>query len=302
MNKHEEYSRQVQLLLRIMPLIYRIDDFAVHGGTAINLFHRNMPRYSVDIDITFIPLAGRDESLEIINQHLAELKTRIERTIPSIRVTHKQDVWKLICMHEGVTVKIEVNGTKRGLLGKTETKTLCQAAVDEFQLTTRCRTVSFTQLFGGKISAALSRQHPRDLFDCKYLMEDTPFEKVRDGLLFCLVGSDKPIAESLMPNNIDQRDALDKQFAGMTDFPFSYEQYEETRQQLHQYVLRGLSANDRQFLLSFEQGEPDWSLCAAGDLSKYPSVQWKLQNLAKLKKQNPAKLQVEVEKLSLSLF
>jgi len=301
MSKHEEYGKQVQLLLRIMPLIYRIDDFAVHGGTAINLFHRNMPRYSVDIDITFIPLTGRDESLETINQHLAELKTRIERTIPGIRVTHKPDVWKLMCIHEGVSVKIEVNGTKRGLLGETEIKTLCQAAVDEFQLTTKCRTVSFTQLFGGKISAALSRQHPRDLFDCQYLMEDTPFWKVRDGLLFCLVGSDKPIAESLMPNNIDQRDALDKQFAGMADIPFSYEQYEQTRQQLHQYVLGGLSANDRRFLLSFEQGEPDWSLCAAGDLSTYPSVQWKLLNLAKLRKQNPAKLQAEVEKLSLSL-
>lgn len=297
MSKHEEYGRQVQLLLRIMPLIYRIEDFAVHGGTAINLFHRNMPRYSVDIDITYIPLAGRDESLMAINQLLAELKTRIECTIPGIRVTHKPDVWKLMCLHNGVTVKIEVNGTKRGLLGGTETKTLCQAAVNEFQLTTKCRTVSFTQLFGGKISAALSRQHPRDLFDCKYLMEDTPFENVRDGLLFCLVGSDKPIVESIMPNNVDQRDALDKQFAGMTDVPFSYEQYEKTRSQLHQYVMDGLTTKDRQFLLSFEQGEPDWSLCAAGDLSKYPSVQWKLLNLAKLKKQNPSKLQAEVEKL-----
>lgn len=74
MSKHEEYGRQVQLLLRIMPLIYRIEDFAVHGGTAINLFHRNMPRYSVDIDITYIPLAGRDESFMAINQYLAELK------------------------------------------------------------------------------------------------------------------------------------------------------------------------------------------------------------------------------------
>lgn len=297
MTKHEEYSRQVKLLLHIMPLIYRIDDFAVHGGTAINLFHRNMPRYSVDIDLTYIPLAGREESLEAINRHLSELKTHIERSIPGIRVTHKPDVWKLMCLHEGVIVKIEVNGTKRGLLGATETKTLCQAAVDEFQRTTKCRTVSFTQLYGGKISAALSRQHPRDLFDCKYLMEDTPFELVREGLLFCLAGSDKPIAESLMPNNVDQRDALDKQFAGMTDIPFSYEQYEQTRQQLHQYVMDGLSINDRQFLLSFEQGNPDWSLCAAGNMSKYPSVQWKLLNLAKLKNQNPAKLQAQVDKL-----
>jgi hypothetical protein len=50
-------------------------------------------------------------------------------------------------------------------------------------------------------------------------------------------------------------------------------------------------------LISFEQGEPDWTLCHAGDLSCFPSVQWKLLNLAKLKKQNPAKLYAEVEKL-----
>lgn len=297
MNKHEEYGRQVQLLLRIMPLVYRIDDFAVHGGTAINLFHRNMPRYSVDIDLTYIPLASREESLAAINMHLAELKTHIERTVPGILVTHKPDVWKLLCFYDGVTVKIEVNGTKRGLLGETETKMLCEAATTEFHLSTRCRTVSFTQLYGGKISAALSRQHPRDLFDCKYLMMDTHFDKVRQGLLFCLAGSDKPIIESIMPNDVDQRDALDKQFAGMTDILFSYEEYEQIRQQLHHYVLDGLTAYDKLFLISFEQGDPDWSLCAAGDLSHYPSVQWKLLNLAKLKKQNPSKLLAEVEKL-----
>lgn len=301
MNKHEEYGRQVQLLLRIMPLIYRIDDFAVHGGTAINLFHRNMPRYSVDIDLTYVPLAGREQSLVAINSHLVELKSRIERTIPGIRVVHKSDVWKLLCMHDGTTVKIEVNGTKRGLLGEAETKILCEAAMAEFQLSTKCRTVSFSQLYGGKISAALSRQHPRDLFDCKYLMEDTSFDSVRNGLLFCLAGSDKPIVESIVPNEVDQREALEKQFAGMTDEPFSYEDYECTRRQLHKYVSEGLTTNDKQFLVSFEAGEPDWSLCAAGNLNDYPSVQWKLLNLAKLRKQNPAKLQTEVERLKTAL-
>lgn len=297
MNKHEEYYRQVQLMLRILPIIYRIDDFAVHGGTAINLFHRNMPRYSVDIDLTYIPLVGRAESLSAINLHLAELKKNIERVIPGIQITHKKEVWKLLCRYDTVTVKIEVNGTKRGLLGEAEIKTLCEAASNEFHLSTKCRTVSFTQLYGGKIAAALSRQHPRDLFDCKYLMEDTPFEQVRNGLLFCLAGSDKPIHESILPHDVNQQDALENQFAGMTDIPFTYEQYEQTRQQLHHYVLDGFSSNDKSFLISFEQGEPDWSLCAAGDLSRYPSVQWKLLNLNKLKQTNYAKLQAEADKL-----
>ena len=64
---NDQYKKQVALLIRIMPLVYKIKDFAVHGGTAINLFHKNMPRYSVDIDITYIPLKKRDESLQDIN-------------------------------------------------------------------------------------------------------------------------------------------------------------------------------------------------------------------------------------------
>lgn len=89
------YKKQVALLIRIMPSVYRIEDFAVHGGTAINLFHKNMPRYSVDIDLTYIPIQERTESLETINSHLRTLKSNIEKSIPGIRVVHKPDVWKL---------------------------------------------------------------------------------------------------------------------------------------------------------------------------------------------------------------
>ena len=55
----DRYKRQVALLIRIMPSIYKIKEFAVHGGTAINLFHSNLPRYSIDIDVTYIPIKCR---------------------------------------------------------------------------------------------------------------------------------------------------------------------------------------------------------------------------------------------------
>lgn len=106
------YRRQVALLIRVMPLVFKIKDFAVHGGTAINLFHRNLPRYSVDIDVTYIPLEDRETSLRKINSHLSSLKNAIEKAVPGIRVTHKPDVWKLQCVKDGTTIKIEVNGTK----------------------------------------------------------------------------------------------------------------------------------------------------------------------------------------------
>lgn len=89
------YRRQVALLIKVMPSVFRIKDFAVHGGTGINLFHKNMPRYSVDIDLTYIPIQDRKTSLDTINEHLVELKKMIERSIPGIHIVHKPDVWKL---------------------------------------------------------------------------------------------------------------------------------------------------------------------------------------------------------------
>ncbi len=293
---NEFYKKQVALLIRILPSVYRIQDFAVHGGTAINLFHKDMPRYSVDVDITYIPVQNRDESLKAINAHLVELKQMIEKTIPGIRVNHKPDVWKLLCVKDGAIVKIEVNGTKRGIIGATEDKSLCAKAQAVFNMGCTARIVSFTQLYGGKISAALSRQHPRDLFDCKNMPLNSLYQ-AKEGLMLCLLGSDKPILESLQPNSIDQRDVLQGQFEGMTDIPFSYEDYETTRKELIEKVNQLFTKEDKEFLISFEQGESEWNKCCAGDLSEFPSVKWKLQNIHKLQETNPDKYNTGVEKL-----
>lgn len=293
---NEAYRNQVALLIRVMPLVFRIKDFAVHGGTAINLFHRNLNRYSVDIDITYIPIADRDSSLKAINAHLVALKTSIERAVPGIRIIHKQDVWKLQCTKDGTTIKIEVNGTKRGLLGDAVKKQLCEKAKVEFRMTCYANIVSWPQLYGGKIAAALSRQHPRDLFDCREIT-DKDFSEVKAGFMLCLLGSDKPIVKSLTPNPINQTEALENQFEGMTDEPFSYEDYEMSRNNLIQVVNRGLDEADKEFLISFEEGTPDWDKCCAGDLSQYPSVRWKLQNIHTLKKKNPQKHQEGIDKL-----
>lgn len=290
------YRRQVALLVRVMPLVFKIKDFAVHGGTAINLFHRNLPRYSVDIDVTYIPLEDRNTSLANINSHLSALKSAIEKAVPGIRVIHKPDVWKLQCTKDGTTIKIEVNGSKRGIIGDTEKMQLCEKAKSEFGMSCFANIVPWSQLYGGKIAAALNRQHPQDLFDCRGITSDD-FRAVKNGFMLCLLGSDKPIVESLNPNPIDQRDALDRQFDGMTDEPFSYEDYQNARLNLIEVINHGLTEEDKVFLISFEEGNPDWSKCCAGDLSNYPSVRWKLNNIAKLKTKNSAKHKEGVDKL-----
>ena len=294
------YRSQVALLLHIIPCVYKIEDFAVHGGTAINLFYSNMPRYSVDIDLTYVPIKDRETSLATINAHLLQLKKDIERVVPGIKVTHKPEVLKLLCIHQGATVKVEVNNIKRGIIEDCITQPLCEVAQRDFATMCKIRSVGYSQLYGGKIAAALSRQHPRDMFDFAQ-MKDRSFDAIRNGLLFNLASSDKPIVESLFPNPIDQNEALERQFAGMSEIPYSYRDYEQTRNELQQFVLQGLSNNDKAFLLSIELGNPNWKLCSGGDWSHYPSIQWKQQNIHKLQKQNPTKYEQMIANLKFQL-
>ncbi len=292
----QKYRSQVALLIRILPLVYKVEGLAIHGGTAINLFHQNMLRYSVDIDLTYIPIEPRPASLEKINQYLCELKSSIECAIPGISVKHRPDVWKLQCMYDGAMVKIEVNGTKRGILGDVEIMELCPKAKEEFQANCKAHIVPYSQLYGGKITAALGRQHPRDIFDCKY-MKDKTLEDVKDGLFLCLLGSEKPIVEFLSPNDINQKEALENQFKGMSDIPFSYTDYEQSRSSIIKRVNDCLTDTDKEFLVSFEDGVPQWEKCCAGDLSHFPSVQWKLLNIGTLKRTNPNKHKEGMDKL-----
>ena len=98
----DKYKKQVALLIRIMPSVYRIKEFAVHGGTAINLFHKNMPRYSVDIDLTYIPIENRETSLKTINQKLLEIKKAIEKSIPGIMKVYAMNAASRIRAHMAI--------------------------------------------------------------------------------------------------------------------------------------------------------------------------------------------------------
>ncbi|MCG6189990.1 nucleotidyl transferase AbiEii/AbiGii toxin family protein [Maribellus maritimus] len=288
------YKEQVRLLLRILPIIYREEDFAVHGGTAINLFIKDLPRYSVDVDLTYIPLGPRDESLAKINKKLAAISQQLQRAVPNINIRPVPN--KLLCTLGRSTVKIEVNGIKRGIIGATIEMPLCNKAQAEFGMYCKARIVPVGQLYGGKIAAALSRQHPRDLFDYNY-MEPDKIDNLKRGFMFALLGSDKPFIESLAPHAINQQEALENQFRGMTDIPFTYENYETAREKLIAFINAMLSEEDKAFLISFEEGDPQWEKSAYSDFRDFPSVQWKLLNVNKLKTQNLAKHRQEVDRL-----
>lgn len=297
---NDVYRRKVELLLRILPFVTDEECFAVHGGTAINLFVKNLNRLSVDIDVTYIPLEDRATSLNHINEALMRIADKARRSFRDIRIIPRLDICKITCERQGCQIKIEVNQTKRGLVcGDAELYPLCEKAQSLFGMEVDARIVSLPQLYGGKISAALSRQHPRDLFDVRQM--DIPLSAIKEGLIFCLLGSDRPIHESFSPNYIDQRDAMENQFVGMSDIPFSYEEFEMTRDNLIKNVNDIMSEADKRFLVGFEELTVNREDSPYSMFFDFPSVKWKIRNLQKLKAINPRKLQAEANKLKLIL-
>jgi len=295
----QAYKKQVELLLSVMPEVAKEDCFALHGGTAINLFVRDMPRLSVDIDLTYVPIEDRATSLNKIESALKRIKDRIESVISGAQIEHKQATSKLLVTANGVSIKIEVNQVARGTLVVPAKLPICAKAQEEFDVFCDIAVVSKGQLYGGKICAALDRQHPRDLFDVKYLLSTGGFtEETKTGFLLSLVSHDRPIHEVIQPNLQDQRQLMANHFEGMSGEDFSYEEFESTRDTLISTISECLTENDKKFLLSIKNTEPDWS---GYNFERFPAVQWKLQNIKKLKNENPEKLAEQYEALKMKL-
>lgn len=150
------YKKQVQLLLDVLPEVAKEKCFAMHGGTAINLFLRDMPRLSVDIDLTYVEIASRDASLAAINEALIRIKQRIETLSPSMHVLHRAEVCKFQVAEHEIIIKIEVNMVGRGLLGDQVIMSLCESAQEQFDSFCAMPIVPVAQLYGGKLCAALT--------------------------------------------------------------------------------------------------------------------------------------------------
>ena len=109
-----------------------------------------------------------------------------------------------------------------------------------------------------------------------------------------MLSSKRPIAELLYPHLLDQRATLSNQFAGMSNEPFNYQDFETARDHLLERIHQSLTPSDRTFLLTVQSLQPDWSVY---DFERFPSVQWKLQNLQKLKALNPNKYEKQLDSL-----
>ena len=176
----EHYRRQVGLLIRVLPLVAEENVFALKGGTAINLFIRDLPRLSVHVDLTYLPVAGRPESLADIDTAMKRIAGRVRAGLPGTRVheailVNDGAVNKLFVRDGDVQVKIEVTPVTRGCVYDPERRKVSARVEAEFGFA-ETQLVSFADLYAGKLVGCGSSS-PTDFSPVhrRFLLADGPF-------------------------------------------------------------------------------------------------------------------------------
>jgi len=287
MDPNSIYYKKVALLVRVLPWLKTERNFALKGGTAINLFVRDMPRLSVDIDLAYLPVEPHDISLNHIHDALLQLADVLQKKIPDsvadpVMLKGTGTACKLLIRHAGVQIKVEVTPVLRGAVYPPEQCSIMPAVEDEFGYA-EVQLVSREDLYGGKICAALDRQHPRDLFDIKLLLENEGISReVFNAFLVYLISHNRPMSELLVPHEKDITGTFAHHFDGMTREPVTLDELLDVRRLLLNEIQRQFTETDKAFVLSVKRGSPDWNLVDLLHINELPAVQWKLRNLANM--------------------
>ena len=302
---NQVYLDTARLLIQVAPLVFADNSFALKGGTAINLFVRDMPRLSVDLDLVFVNhRLDRDEALAKINE---AIRSAVDRLKKRGFQTHAATVadsgeTKLFVRRGKLEVKVEVNFVLRGTVRPIRSASLTPKAKEALLADLELPVVSLEDLYGGKLVAALDRQHPRDLFDVMQLfLHEGITPGIRRSFVVYLACHNRPIHEVLFPTLRDVSGEYDNTFRGMTAEPVELSALLSARERMVSELQAGLDAKEREFLLSLARNEPNWGLLDIEHLEQLPGVQWKLRNLERLAKVNPKKLKAQAQELEAPL-
>ncbi|WP_208249008.1 nucleotidyl transferase AbiEii/AbiGii toxin family protein [Rhizobium sp. T1470] len=296
----ERYRAQVALLVQTIPAVAEEKDFALKGGTAINLFVRDMPRLSVDIDLTFLPVMPRDESLAAIEAALLRIKERIEQTLNDGRVHESRQndgtLTRLVVQDKNKTqIKIEVTPVLRGCVFAPEVMSVSEAVEGEFGFA-EMQVVSFADLYAGKIMAALDRQHPRDLFDIRDLLANEGItDELRQAFIVYLISHGRTISDVIGSGQKDIGGEYERNFDGMTEVEVPLAELHAARAQLVENLIGGMPQAHREFLVGFKKGEPDWEKLGVAGAAELPAVRFKQENLEKIRPDRRADLAARLE-------
>ena len=292
--KESKFYPEAKLMMECLPFITEFLDFALKGGTALNFFVRNMPRLSVDIDLVYLPIQDRETTLQKISDLLIGISALLQKELSGVRIiesSHKGQsrISKLFVNRGNVQIKIEPNEVIRGSVFKPTIVAITEAVQELFEMEVNMQVLSFEDLYGGKICAALDRQHPRDLFDIKLLFENEGLTtKLRQSFLTYLLSHNRPINEIITPTLKDISSVYKTEFKGMTLENIPLRSLIDSRYELISSIHKALTNDEKKFILSFKDGEPDWTLFPI-EIKSLPALKWKLLNIQTLKKKNPKK-------------
>ncbi|MBU4683713.1 nucleotidyl transferase AbiEii/AbiGii toxin family protein [Cedecea davisae] len=299
MDRSSPFYRQVALLVRTLPVVALENCFALKGGTAINLFVRNFPRLSVDIDLAYIPLENRDEALPHVREALSRIASILETQsgLNAVLQTNNSDEMRIIVSSEDAQIKVEVSPVARGTLYPPDERDIVETVEDEFGFAA-IQVVSLPDLYGGKICAALDRQHPRDFYDVKMLLESQGIDRsIFNGFITYLLSHPRPLAEVLDPRWKDISQLFRNEFYGMTFNEAALEELTVIPERMLSALKEQFTRRDFDFLLSFKNGKPDWALAPESQIQHLPAVQWKLRNINKMSASKHAKSLEKLENI-----
>jgi hypothetical protein len=263
-----------------------------------------MPRLSVDIDLTYVPIKDRTASLAEIDAAMRRIGQRISAGIPGAQVHQSAPkgetcITKLNVSVDDVRVKIEVTPVLRGCIHEPEIRSVVARVESEFGFA-RMPVLSFADLYAGKIVAALDRQHPRDLFDVQRLFANEGItQELRQAFIVYLLSHNRSFAEVLDPPRLDMAQEFQRGFEGMTDERVTLDELVGTREALIAAIVGAMPIEHRRFLVSVKRGEPEWPLLGVEGAESLPAVRWRLQNLTKLDKKKRSQLLRRLEEILL---
>lgn len=255
------YADTVRLLLTVAPEVFANDIFAMKGGTAINLFLRDMPRLSVDIDVVYLPRErSRDEALRDVNQQLTAISESISKLGLHARTSDRFSVE----FDLPILAPDELYGSK---LVATLDRQHPRDLFDVWQL-----------YESGGITDGM--------VEC---------------FVVYLAGHNRPSHEVIFCNEKNIANEFERAFVGMSEVECSLETLTEARARLQRELVVRLTGPQRQFLIGLARAEPDWSLLACRHAQELPALRWKLSNLEMFRKRRPEEFEAQARALESGL-
>ena len=289
------FLAQSKLVMRVLPLVYQENIFLLKGGTAINFFYRDLPRLSVDIDLTYSDIESREVTLQksnaALNRIINDLKNKLNLRVVIQKDIRKEFITKIEAQSKDAQIKIEPNFVFRGYLFPFQERRTTPKVEEFLESAAIMRILSFEDLYAGKLCALLNRQHPRDIFDIKLLLDNEGITKqLIDAFVVYLASDSRPMNELLNPHLKNISVDFNSDFFGMTDEHFTIDVLTQTRDMICSSIVNYLSENQRAFLVSLVELDPKWDLLNLDvDIENMPSIKFKLLNLKKMEEKKRLK-------------